>query len=310
MKLYSIVLLTLLLTIPMDSDSLGLYEEIQHTTNPLDDDTDKDGVPDGVEVVEGASPTDKDTDSDGLNDSEELYKYETNASDADSDDDNLSDNKELFLGTDPIDNDTDNDGFTDGYELEHSELSPHHKDVLVEVDRVGSIPREELRYVKSAFDNAPVDNPDGRDGIDLHLYVSNETVDAPHEQSVDYYVNHTYEHDINGAFHVLFVDEVKEGDNVLGSTRGNIDGMVVSTRYSDNLTASVFMHELGHQLGLDPAVFGGIDSKRYSYDTYSSTMNYNCQSMFDCSSFEYSSGEPFDEWELIEKSLADINSLT
>lgn len=37
----------------------------------------------------------------------------------------------------------------------------------------------------------------------------------------------------------------------------------------------IFLHELGHTLGLRPSLFRGIDSREVSYSDYPSAMNYN-----------------------------------
>ena len=56
-----------------DGDGLGNEEEItRYTTNPENYDTDKDGIPDGLEVRLGISPLQDDSDGDGIDDLTEL----------------------------------------------------------------------------------------------------------------------------------------------------------------------------------------------------------------------------------------------
>jgi len=64
-------------------------------TDPLDPDSDDDGLSDGDEVGLGTDPLDTDTDDDGLDDGEEVD-----------------------LGTDPTNPDTDGDGLLDGQDVE------------------------------------------------------------------------------------------------------------------------------------------------------------------------------------------------
>ncbi|HPR42364.1 MAG TPA: hypothetical protein PK718_07465 [Candidatus Methanofastidiosa archaeon] len=112
-----------------DGDGLGDYEEIyDHFTDPLDRDTDNDGIDDGSEVQYGTDPTKKesqslpmdnpfydindDTDWDGISDIREL-SLGTNILLQDTDRDGLTDKEELDLGTDPLSRDTDSDGSDD-----------------------------------------------------------------------------------------------------------------------------------------------------------------------------------------------------
>jgi hypothetical protein len=112
--------------------------ELLHGSDPLDPDTDGDGIPDGAEF---------DYDDDGLNDGDEFYTYTTNHAvtvtptahsginithltgypafliiggfdNPDSDLDGLTDGQEVHTyHTDPTLSDTDGDGFSDGEEV-------------------------------------------------------------------------------------------------------------------------------------------------------------------------------------------------
>ncbi len=135
-------------TMDSDADSLKDYSEMyEHDTNPLDVDTDDDGLTDGDEVIKyGTDPNDAngdadgdgltdadeinsyntdpknpDSDGDGISDGDEINKYKTDPNDAngDADGDGVSDVDEIMThGTDPNNPDSDGDGFTDGQELE------------------------------------------------------------------------------------------------------------------------------------------------------------------------------------------------
>jgi|GEM_PF-912166 hypothetical protein len=89
-------------------------------TTPSDDELDDDG--DGLTNAEesdlGTDPLDPDSDNDGLFDREEVKLYKTNPNSSDHDGDGLSDYEEINeWGTDPLDPDSDNDGYKDGQEV-------------------------------------------------------------------------------------------------------------------------------------------------------------------------------------------------
>jgi hypothetical protein len=90
-----------------DEDRDGLLNGQEKTlgTDPLNADTDGDGLKDGDEVQRYKSdPTKKDTDGDGLKDGDEITKSKTDPTKADTDGDGTSDGDEWFLyGTDPTD---------------------------------------------------------------------------------------------------------------------------------------------------------------------------------------------------------------
>jgi hypothetical protein len=125
------------------------YEPNLNETNPLETDTDKDGLNDGFELKYGTDPTNPDTDGDCLTDGQEDKNKngqfdmgsETNALAIDTDNDGLADgftattglgedvncNAERdmdangnWLETDPMNPDSDNDGESDGIEIDGS----------------------------------------------------------------------------------------------------------------------------------------------------------------------------------------------
>jgi hypothetical protein len=101
-----------------DGDGLTNAEEAVLGTNPRKADTDKDGLPDGVEVhVTGTDPLKYDTDGDGLSDGQEAA-LGTSSAKEDTDGDGVSDKEEVIGGTEPTNPDTDGDGESDG-EDEH-----------------------------------------------------------------------------------------------------------------------------------------------------------------------------------------------
>ncbi len=116
-----------------DMDGLSNGRELELGTNPLNPDTDGDGLIDGLEVT-GENPTDPllaDTDDDGLSDGVEDLNLngvfddgETNPNDPDTDKGGVKDGAEIEAGTDPLDPDddsaidSDKDGLTDLEEIE------------------------------------------------------------------------------------------------------------------------------------------------------------------------------------------------
>lgn len=107
-----------------DTDSDGLLDGVEfndYQTNPLASDTDNDSLSDGEEVlIWNTNPLSVDTDNDGLSDYEELIVYATNATQEDTDSDGLTDGREVSLGTDPKSEDTDGDLIPDGEEIEQN----------------------------------------------------------------------------------------------------------------------------------------------------------------------------------------------
>ncbi|WP_226010388.1 hypothetical protein [Halomicrobium salinisoli] len=259
----------------------------------------------------------------------------TNATDAanadddanatDSDGDGLSDARERELGTDPNDSDTDGDGLPDGAEVNAEETlpgaDPTRTDVYVEVDATPgcSLSDEARANLTEAFETSPVDNPDGSEGISLHL-IEDETV--PEADVVygggrvgdrndlgDYATEH-FDREGEGYHYALLADEARTADgDTTGFARWLQPWFLVEC---GDRTGQVFMHELGHSLGLSEYDYRGIDASRYPYGAYPSVMNYNAPG----DAYDYSSGEDspedFDGWATIEADMTtpDASELT
>jgi len=74
------------------------------TTDPLDADSDADGLLDGAEVnIHGTDPNDPDSDNDTLTDGAEVLGTGTDPNDPDSDNDGFDDATEVAAGSDPND---------------------------------------------------------------------------------------------------------------------------------------------------------------------------------------------------------------
>ncbi len=143
-----------------DADGITDAEEVNtFGTDPLDSDTDNDDLGDGDEInVHGTDPLDADSDDDGLTDGAEVNTYGTDPLDPDSDDDALSDADEVNVhGTDPLDDDTDDDGLTDGDEVNTYGTDPLNSDS----DNDGLSDSEELNF----FGTDPLDADSDDDGL-------------------------------------------------------------------------------------------------------------------------------------------------
>ena len=114
-------------TDPLDGDSdddgiidgdEGVLSPFSNKTDPLNPDTDGDNLGDLQEVLLGLDPTNPDSDYDLVPDGEEFLKYGTNPRLYDSDMDGLSDGEELYYWhCNPMLKDSDADGLRDGEEV-------------------------------------------------------------------------------------------------------------------------------------------------------------------------------------------------
>lgn len=130
-----------------DSDGDGLPDlaESLLSTDPLDPDTDKDGLTDGQEVSElETDPLKTDTDGNGTTDDLEdcdgdglgnLFEYQNglNPIVSDTDLDGISDGEERQLGTDPLNPDSDGDGAPDGLESSAGGNPLQREDTFTEI---------------------------------------------------------------------------------------------------------------------------------------------------------------------------------
>ncbi len=108
-----------------DTDGDGLLDGIEgvltpysNHTNPADPDTDDDGLYDMQEFLLGTSPRRADTDGDMIPDGDEFYLFHTNANLADTDLDGVGDGEEVYTWhSNPLLDDSDGDGILDGREI-------------------------------------------------------------------------------------------------------------------------------------------------------------------------------------------------
>jgi len=101
--------------------------QAKDSTKDPNQDTDKDGLPDVVELQLGTNPNVVDTDGDGLSDAAEVEDG-TNPTKADTDGDGLTDGQEIVIGSNPKKVDTDGDGLNDWVEVFTYKTNPSNKD--------------------------------------------------------------------------------------------------------------------------------------------------------------------------------------
>lgn len=130
---HDMALYALWVDISQDTDQDGLSDDLEKYigTDISKNDTDGDGLSDYQEkVIFNYNPLEKDSDNDGINDGDE-----------DHDGDNISNLKEYEIGTDPILLDTDNDGLNDFEEFNTYKTDPVDSDT----DKDGANDGDEIR---------------------------------------------------------------------------------------------------------------------------------------------------------------------
>ena len=132
----------------IDRDRDGVYDEreVALGSDPNDDDSDDDGLTDGVEIDElGTDPNSADTDGDGLPDGYEaangLDPVGTDDGRQDPDGDGLKNFVEFAIGTLAGDPDTDDDGLLDGEEFDLYGTNP----LIADTDGGGASDGDEVR---------------------------------------------------------------------------------------------------------------------------------------------------------------------
>ena len=211
-----------------------------------------------------------------------------------------------------IEKDTDKDGIPDNWEINGIDINKdneidldlpmlgadwEHKDVFVEIDYMGSSGAHDhkpqqtaINDVIQAFRNAPVNNPDNIQGINLHVIIDEElehinqvtfnqfrtqiktaSFGTEEERSDRYTIAAK-----KMVFHYCLFAHLQTGGGWSGRGEVNGDDFMVSLgAFTDNTgtmkdQAATFMHELGHNLGLE---HGGDEKINYK-PNYTSIMNY------------------------------------
>ncbi|MQX54512.1 hypothetical protein [Alcanivorax sediminis] len=126
------------------------------SSDPLNPDTDEDGLSDSQERNLGTNPRNRDSDADGLADAHEFNGLFSNPNRQDSDGDGISDGSEVsFFKTSPLLSDTDGDQITDGDEVILANRNARLADLPQPVIRVESLGLElDVRLEKTDEEGA------------------------------------------------------------------------------------------------------------------------------------------------------------
>ena len=154
-----------------DMDGLGKCDEQQIGTDPLNPDTDGDGLNDGEEFLNyKTDPLKVDTDGDGLSDFDEVKTYQTNPLVVDTDGDGLNDGEEVMkYKTDPLVVDTDKDGLSDSDEVLKYKTNP----LSADSDMDGLTDSEEVLKYKTNALNKDSDGDGLTDSEEVIKYKTN-----------------------------------------------------------------------------------------------------------------------------------------
>jgi len=270
-----------------DGDNLTYWEETNiYHTSPYEDDSEKDfdndSIPCWWEDKYGFDPFKwndfkKDEDNDGLNDFEEYYMSK-----------NLSD--------------------------------PFAKDIFTEVDYMDGykMPYESIEMLCDSF---------SKHNITIHIFLDEE---IPYKERVyyndvrniywKYFLHENMDNIKHGIFHYALLapySSIRRGGHCFVGW-DNLDSFVLAGKYIDKWRvgegrkiayASLFMHELGHTLGLFEYTFPGIDNEScnapwlpgyWIYRNYKSCLNYRYAFQL----VDYSNGKngriDFDDWDNID----------
>lgn len=223
----------------------------------------------------------------------------------DNDLDGLNNSFEKKIGTDPNKKDTDADGYNDSYEYEQNKLNPMKKDIVIEVDYQKGTEKKSFERLRNKFRNAPVKNPDGSKGINLHIIKDDMSLNITRWKYSKHInkSNKYYDYEKKGYHHVIVVKQPIMFDGKQGGYHDtNIDSFVIK----DTTQNYYMMHELGHALGLSVSDYDGIDGLSKSLEKYDSVMNYN--SILD-RKLRYSSNGEFNDWKHINNSMINKNPI-
>ncbi|KAB1197928.1 MULTISPECIES: thrombospondin type 3 repeat-containing protein [Haloferax] len=270
-----------------DSDGDGLDDRLESSvgTDAFTTDTDGDGLDDWDEVVRyPTDPLNPDTDGDGFSDSIEyrlgLSPTISDVTDSpDTDGDGLSDSVERRIGTDPTVQDTDGDNLGDGVEVYGSpqqfpDANPLRKDLYFEVDAyyTATINWTALNNTAAFFASAPVENPDGSTGFAVHFVVDETDLTALRVANVSHPDRVVADFDRAGrGYQYIFVAESVFIEDRQVRASANMGRIAID---GPDQTDRLYVHEIGHLLGVHGSDSPGVDSHALSIAEYPSIMSY------------------------------------
>ncbi len=161
-----------------DNDGITDCDEEELGLDPMNSDTDRDGLKDGEEMQKyNTDPKNPDSDGDQLKDGEEVLTYSTNPLRVDTDEDGLDDFAEVITyKSDPNKIDTDNDSLSDGDEVNKYKTNP----VLADTDGDNINDAVELNETKTDPTKADTDDDGLRDDQEIYTFNSD-----PHNPDTD-----------------------------------------------------------------------------------------------------------------------------
>lgn len=193
----------------------------------------------------------------------------------DSDHDMLTDAEEAQIGSDPMNPDTDNDGLLDGWEakgfrdldLPGMGCSPLHTDLICLLSRFDGLnedlAKSELKRAVDYYAALNIQNPDGKTGWNLHLKWLDPVDKEDQKQSWQALRDKFLPRAWRGMVHWMQLTPHGGGQaDQLGDGGGCGGGK--------NSLFATFVHEFGHQIGMDHSGFWGPSH----CPIYRSLMNY------------------------------------
>lgn len=220
-----------------------------------------------------------------------LLRRFVSPNETDNDHDGLTNEEEAKLGTDPMDPDTDHDAMLDGWEVNGYRgmdfkaigCDPRKVDLVCLVSRFAPVAeaklKSEMDRVIKFYRDLPSSNPDGSKGMNFHpVYLSPVEGD---DQKNSWWTNRAKfrPEKWRGLVHWM---QVAPGGGGQADQLGDGGGC------GEGALWAVFVHEFGHQIGLDHSGYW----PNGSCPIYSSLMNYNYSYGYDDSrdKIHYSDG--------------------
>ncbi|MFY9233741.1 MAG: hypothetical protein WAO58_04690 [Fimbriimonadaceae bacterium] len=176
------------------------------------------------------------------------------AGESDSDSDGLSNQQEAGYRTDPLNPDTDGDGLLDGWEtgafreLDFKALgcNPRRTDVMSLISRYSNVDeatvRKEMERVKKTYAELESPNPDGSKGFSFHPIYLDPVQPADHPNP--WWVN-------RDKFRPAKWKGIVHWMQITPGGGGQADQMGDAGTCGVNALWAVFLHEFGHQIGMD-----------------------------------------------------------
>jgi len=214
------------------------------------------------------------------------------AGETDADHDGLTTDQETALGTDPLNSDTDNDGLIDGWEVNgvrgldliRMGGDPMRMDVICLISRFDDVDeataKGQIDRVVRTYNALEIPNPGGKTGIGLHpIYLPPVTGD---DKKSGWPANRE-------KFRPEKWRGIAHWMQITPGGGGQADQLGDGGTVGEGSLWAVFIHEFGHQLGLDHSGFwtNGM------CPIYPSVMNYNYSYSFGDNplAIHYSKGE-------------------